>query len=171
MKIAYRTSGGSVLAVAASITKEADHMVVVAPDGGSRLVEYAVFATLTQNDVSLADYAGEAPSPFKADLSHTWNGSALVATDWQPEEQDPPIPFQSWTEFQFRRRFTQDERIAIADLKALSKPLADFDGLLECAGRSGSHIHNDDPDLLAGMDELQSAGILSKARKRKILGG
>lgn len=171
MKIAYRTVGGLVLATGYAITKEEGRLLVVAPDGGSREIEYGAFADLTAADVSVATYGGALPTGFKADASHTWNGSAFVATDWEPEVIEPPIPEQSWTELEFRRRFTQAERIAIAVAKTQSADLADFEELLQCAGRSGAHILNTDPDLQSGLQALVDATILTAERKRAILGG
>lgn len=175
MKIAYRTASGSVLTWGEDIAKVNDErgaFLEVTHNGGSFQLGYGDFANLEEPDVTLASISAEIPHPFKADSSHTWNGTAFVATDYEfSEPPPPPIPVQSWTELEFRRRFTQDERIAIEAAKTQSAELADFESLLQCAGRSGKLIYNTDPDLIAGLEALKNAGILTPARKAEILGG
>ena len=92
-------------------------------------------------------------------------------TTTKTEVEDPVADLQAWDELTFRRRFTQAERIAIEAAKTQSAELADFESLLQCAGRSGKLIYNTDPDLIAGLEALKNAGILTPARKAEILGG
>lgn len=108
MKIAYRTADPkTILAFGASITKEiapVPHLLVVALDGGSRMVEYTAFTSLNANGIGLVDYVGKVPTPFKTDNSHTWNGSAPITTDYVfptlPSPQPPGKKELTFGQFQ-----------------------------------------------------------------------
>ena len=84
MKIAHRTADPKkILAIGISVSKQSDHLLVTSADGGQRKIEYTAFANLTADDVSIAEYNSTPPSPFKADTSHTWDGTAPVVL-WTP---------------------------------------------------------------------------------------
>jgi hypothetical protein len=122
MKIAYRTADPKkIIAFGASITKETSpvaHLLVIAADGGSRMIEYSAYSGLVANDVSIANYEGALPSQFKSDNSHTWNGTAPVATAYVfPTPEPPPVPKADLT-------FGQFQDLCYAALGAVADPEA-----------------------------------------------
>lgn len=89
--------------------------------------------------------------------------------------QDPPPPAQvaAWPAYDFYRRFTQAERIAIRQLAATDPAAMDFMQTLDHTIASGSRVLANDPDLQAGLTYLQAhpAGtpVLTAARAAALL--
>lgn len=68
----------------------------------------------------------------------------------------PPAPVAAWAAFDFYRRFTAAERVAIRTL-ALTDPLAaDFIATLDATIASGARVLANDADLLDGLGYLQT---------------
>lgn len=89
---------------------------------------------------------------------------------------NPTIPTPSvvlkWDAFDFKKRFTAAERIAIRAAAASSGEVYDFLDMLDTAGMTGTMIKADDVLLNAALD-LMSAGespLLGPGRKDEILG-
>ena len=76
-----------------------------------------------------------------------------------------------WDEYEFRTRFTAAERIAIDEALSGSAALRDFVGLLKSAGRTGTFVASTDANLMAGMNALVEAHLISAERKAEIFGG
>lgn len=67
----------------------------------------------------------------------------------------------------FKRRMTQDERIAIRNLAKTNDIAFDFQDLLD----SSPAIHLDDPDVTKGLEMMEAAGKLGVGRAQEILSG
>jgi hypothetical protein len=77
--------------------------------------------------------------------------------------------FKSWPAFDFYRRLTSAERIAIRE-RAKTDPIAeDIYATLNAAIASGANVRDDDPDTLAGLAYLESTGDLAPGRTLAIL--
>lgn len=89
-----------------------------------------------------------------------WNGSEFVT---------PVVPLR-WDEFDFRKRFTRDERKAIMAAAKVSDDVADFEAMLQAAGRTKTMIVANDTLLNEAMDALVGVALLTAERKAEILG-
>lgn len=90
-------------------------------------------------------------------------------------ELDRPAipPPQQWAAFDFYRRFTAAERIAIRTLAQTDPVAADFMATLDATIASGARVLANDPDLQGGLSYLQAhpAGspVLTPARALALL--
>lgn len=87
-----------------------------------------------------------------------------------PPEPTPPTPIRVITARQFRERFTRAERVAItlAASQALEAGDAELQVFLD--DLSASQVAElDHPDLIAGVQALVTAGLISAARAAEIL--
>jgi len=71
-----------------------------------------------------------------------------------------PIP-----KIEYLRRFTQDERVAIRLADASNHIVNDYVELLNAT----TTLHLDDPDVIAGVNQLEQAGLLAAGRAAEIL--
>lgn len=90
---------------------------------------------------------------------------------WYTETPAPEAQVKTWDAFDFKRRFTQSERIAIRELAAVNGAAFDFMDLLDTAGFTGTRIFANDADVIAGLSAFESAGVLAPGRKEEILTG
>lgn len=90
-------------------------------------------------------------------LGMTWTGSAFV----------PATTSITLEPLDFMRLFTQAERIAIRTAAAGSGQLRDWYDQLTFARR----VRLDHPEIVAGLQALQGAGLLTAARVTAILAG
>lgn len=65
----------------------------------------------------------------------------------------------------FKRRMTQEERIAIRNLAKTNDIAFDFQDLLD----SSPAVHLDDPDVTKGLEMMEAAGKLAPGRADEIL--
>ena len=86
---------------------------------------------------------------------------------YRTEDNASPIP--AWDEFDFRKRFTSDERKSIMLAAQVNADIADFEAMLSCAGRTNTMIKSNDPLLNEAMSALVLAGLLTAERKTEIL--
>jgi hypothetical protein len=86
------------------------------------------------------------------------------------DTMEVPDPVASWDEFDFRKRFTRDERKAILAASKQDADVQDFEEMLKAAGRTGTVIKADDTLLNEALDALTLAGLLGPGRKNEILG-
>ncbi len=80
---------------------------------------------------------------------------------------DAPIVAMIWTKLEYLRRFTQTERIAIRGAAKVVPELEDYLQLLELA----SEVRSDDPDIVAALNMLESAGLIAAGRAGEISNG
>ena len=80
-----------------------------------------------------------------------------------------PVPVKSWPAFDWYRRFSQAERIAIRTLAQTDAIATDIMTTLDHAIASGSNVRADDPDTINGLAYLTSAGVLAMGRSAELL--
>lgn len=81
-----------------------------------------------------------------------------------------PSPLLKWDALDFKRRFTQAERINIHTLAQSNMQALDFLDLLNTAAATGTMIHSTDPDVIAGLEAFETAELLAPGRAAEILG-
>ena len=81
-----------------------------------------------------------------------------------------PVRVPQWDEFDFRKRFTRDERKAILAATKVSAEVEDFEAMLKSAGRTGTMIKSNDALLIEAMALLEAAGLIDEGRADEILG-
>lgn len=91
----------------------------------------------------------EAKTRKQMDADH----AALVAP---PAPPAPPLVGPPIASFDFYRRFTPGERIAIRSLAKVDPVAEDFMHTLDAAIASGTPVRRDDPDLVAGLAYLST---------------
>lgn len=93
-----------------------------------------------------------------------------LAADAAPVVIAPP---KLWTAFDFYRRFTSAERIAIRELAKTDMHADDFLRTLDATIAAGANVRADDPDTIAGINYLQTAPadnpVLTATRAAEIM--
>lgn len=82
---------------------------------------------------------------------------------------DPPSAPPFWNALDFKRRFTTAEQVAIYTAAKTSVPVQVFIALLDTAAACGVMIHADDPDVIAGINAYEAAGLIATGRAAQIL--
>jgi Tfp pilus assembly protein PilN len=77
----------------------------------------------------------------------------------------PTPPRQPITKIEYLRRFTQAERVAIRVAAESNHIVNDYVELLNATAT----LHLDDPDVIAGVNQLEQAGLLVAGRAAEIL--
>ena len=77
----------------------------------------------------------------------------------------PEPPKTIITKFAFKQRLTQTERIAIREAAAVNPIVYDFEDLLN----SAQFVDLTFPDTIAGVQQLEAAGLLTEGRANEIL--
>lgn len=109
-----------------------------------------------------------------------WDASLGPAPEWDEATQTYPaleaqrsacevaleLASRQWPALDFLKRFTQPERIAIAEAARTDAQIADFRLLASAA----PIVHAGDPLTIAGMAYLVSAGVLTEERRKEIIG-
>lgn len=128
---------------------------------------YAIYATATGELVSIGTVvadplpAGMAAKALAGDpAGKQWNSTTLVF------DAVSPLP-PSWTNYQFIKLLTMAERIAVREFAKTDAIAADFMDLLDKSGE----VLRANPDVLAGLNYLVSAGKLASGRPMEILNG
>ena len=78
-------------------------------------------------------------------------------------------PTLSWPAFDFYRKFTSGQRIAIRELAKTDPAAEDFMRTLDAAIASGARVVANDPDTANGMAYLQSKAIFTAEEVAGIL--
>lgn len=81
-----------------------------------------------------------------------------------------PEPPQRWDAFDFKKRFTTAERVAIRAAATQNGEVYDFLDMLDTAGMTGTMIVADDKLLNTALQSLEDAGLIGEGRKGEILG-
>lgn len=84
-------------------------------------------------------------------------------------QADTATTYKSWPAFDFYRKFTAEERIAIRTRAKTDAIAEDIYSTLNAAISSGSNIRDDDPDTVRGLLYLESIGDLVQGRAAEIL--
>lgn len=83
---------------------------------------------------------------------------------------DDQSPTRRWDAYDFKLRFTPDERVAIRTAGASNGYVADFIDMLDTAAVTGTRIHADDALVALGFYVLETMEVISAERAAVILG-
>lgn len=86
-------------------------------------------------------------------------------------KEDLEVGPKSWDAYDFKLRFTQDERKAIRAAAKVNADVEDFMDLLDTAAATGTRIVADNAELIAGLNLMEDAGLIGEGRAAEILGG
>jgi hypothetical protein len=84
----------------------------------------------------------------------------------EPSQQPNIIP-KIWTKTEFKRRFTQQERIAIRNAASVSPELSDYLDILN----GSEEVKSDDQDTIDSLNMLEQVGLIAAGRALEILNG
>lgn len=99
-----------------------------------------------------------------------WQGEQWVVLNARPAPLPAPAPVPPiliWTRFDFYKLFTQAERIAIDGAVTTKPTVKDFWRMVEAAAT----LQSNDADLVAGLADLTSKGLINAGRADQILSG
>jgi len=128
---------------------------------------------------------GEVIYAYTADEPTEWPGMEFTRCNHIAEVVvEPPAPSRRATKLQFRNLFTTTEKVAI-ELAALDNPSADMTARAQSAGLrvfledldsatpdpDGTSVDLDDPRTVAGVNALESIGLIAAGRATEILSG
>lgn len=109
-------------------------------------------------------------SPQSGDFVRVTTDSGTVIEQEYTEPSAPVAPVKSWDAFDFKARFTPQERIAIRTAAKSDASVEDFLDMLDTAGMTGTPIKANDALLNAALDALTAAELIGAGRKDEILG-
>jgi hypothetical protein len=127
------------------------------------------YVNLTENVVlAVREHdVAPAPAPHKIELqADEFPDKGWTYAPGETPRFKPPVVPNVWTAYQFLLRFTEAELLAIR-AAAVTDPITWRFLTLATAAQE---IIANDPQTLAGMDYLVSAGLLTEQRKAEILG-
>jgi hypothetical protein len=120
-------------------------------------------ALIGLNDASLADLSAAIPDAA-GELGYEGEGFFPFTPEPQPAPEPAPVPLNK---IDFLRLFLQGERIAIREAAKVNPIIADYQDMLDAAGV----VLLTDPDIVAGVPLLETAGLLGAGRAVQILAG
>lgn len=95
----------------------------------------------------------------------------LDGTATQETVDGPDAPVKSWDAYEFiTQRLTATERKAIRAAAKVNPDVEDFQHLLDVAAASKKRIEADNAELIAGLDLMESAGLIDEGRAAAIVG-
>jgi len=115
------------------------------------------------NEASLADLSAAIPDAA-GELGYEGEGFFPFTPEPTPAPEPAPIPLNK---IDFLRLFLQGERIAIREAAKVNPIIADYQDMLDAAGV----VLLTDPDIVAGVPLLETAGLFGAGRAVKILAG
>lgn len=106
---------------------------------------------------------------YSSDAPVEWAGMAFATHDHvlSPTTEAAVRQRQSWSQTAWKRRFSQEERVAIRDAAAVNAVLSDYLDLM--AGTP--EIFNDDPDTVRAVRMLEQVGLIAQGRADEVLYG
>jgi hypothetical protein len=111
---------------------------------------------------------------YQADAPIEWTGMEFATHDHiEQVEIDPDgviegtVTGRVMTKLEFLRRFTQEERVAIRTVAKSNVVLEDYMAMIDLA----QEIDTSDADTRAGVQMLESVGLLAEGRAQEILNG
>ena len=97
-----------------------------------------------------------------------WTGHGWLVINYSaPPVYDPVTEAKIYSQVEWLRRFTANERIAIRAAAAANPLLDDYIKLMDAT----QEIHVDDPDTISGVQTLEAVGLLAVGRADEILNG
>lgn len=90
----------------------------------------------------------------------------------EPEviEHEVVASAKTWDAYDFKLRFTPDERVAVRAAGATNGYVADFIDMLDTAAATGTRVHADDALVALGFYVLETMEVISADRAEAILG-
>lgn len=116
---------------------------------------------------------GEEVYRYNSDAPIEWNGMGfsdhdhVAAPAINPDGSIEAKPVHIWSVVEYKRRFSQEERIAIRNAAGSSRELDDYLDLLKDA----QDVRSDDPDVIRALTTLEAAGLIAPGRAQEILNG
>lgn len=96
---------------------------------------------------------------------HPQESEIIAEFDLPDSAWDVPL----WDAFDFKARFTADERKAIRAAAAVNADVLDFLDMLDTAGMTGTRIKADSQMVIDALSALEAGGILAEGRAAEIL--
>jgi hypothetical protein len=97
-------------------------------------------------------------------------GDTMPDGDWNPATLSfvarSALP-ETWTKYEFKQRMTAAERVAVRAAAASNAVVADFMDLLDSSGV----VIRANPNVLAGLNYLESIAVLGAGRASEIING
>jgi len=125
------------------------------------------FIVNSQTNLTVAEYDAQAPIAPRI-IDENYSGNKFITKD----ENGVIIDHGDnncfvWTILQFKRKLTQEERVAIRIAAKTNPLIEDFMDMLDCA----QEVRSDDLELQYCLQMLEDAGIIAVGRKNIILQG
>lgn len=98
----------------------------------------------------------------------TTPSGAVIEQEYTTIEPAPP-PVKKWDAYDFKTRFTADERKAIRAAAKVNADVEDFVDMLDTAAATGTRIYANNELVVAAL-EAMTPSILAEGRKDEILG-
>lgn len=128
-------------------------------------MKYRIINT-ARGGLCVAEYeASEPVPPFRIDAAY--NGPEYVTLDESGNAVEVVSTRRVWTIAAFKRRLTQQERIAAREAAKSIPQVADYMDILDSSGE----VQSDDPDIAPGLMALEALGVLAPGRANQILYG
>lgn len=115
--------------------------------------------------VQFPGYSGWVPVSDDAVPGATYNGPGS-STNPSTVVAEP----KSWDAFDFKMRFTSDERKAILAAAKTNADVEDFDDMLNTAAATGTRIVSTNALVRDGLTLMENAGLIDPGRAAEILG-
>lgn len=94
-----------------------------------------------------------------------YNSAGQIVDEVETPDSGP----RSWDAYDFKLRFTADERKAIRTAAKANADVEDFLDMLDTAAATGTRIKSDDALLNAGLQMMESAGLIGEGRAAEIV--
>ncbi|MCU7848438.1 MAG: hypothetical protein KZQ89_10625 [Candidatus Thiodiazotropha sp. (ex Lucinoma kastoroae)] len=111
-------------------------------------------------------YPGSVDVTDEPQVGPGWLFDGLVFSAPNHPAGDPVVMPSVWSVLEFKRKFTQSERMHIRMAREASAMIDDLFDLVD----SAQVIMSDDAGLMAGLQYMESEGLLATGRAAEILG-
>jgi hypothetical protein len=128
---------------------------------------HAIYNSATGALVSIGTVLAD---PLPAGLVALDVGETMPDGDWSSATLSfvarSTLP-ETWTKYEFKQRMTAAERVAVRAAAASNAVVADFMDLLDSSGA----VVRANPNVLAGLNYLESIAVLATGRAAEIING
>lgn len=116
--------------------------------------------------ITVAEYSADSPK-IPNEIDPAYVGEMYATIDDSDNEVNVGIVVRIWPSWEFKRRFTRDERIA---LRAAAQADSIISDLLDIAD-SAPEIRSDDLDVTLAIAHAVAEGYITSGRAHQILNG